>query len=545
MPVTEFDFKALNAYIISSADNNLRAKAKEAGKKYIGSSSSMTGVLAHFHYLLSWWRPVDTSTMSQGFPLLLRSFTRINRKPAAVFLRYKDGVYAIDGDKELDGGTILMSLGKSMEKLLTMPSDQFERYRRSHSDPIEAESSPETYHYSTCGDFLMRAQLDAYDPRLPGTGMFDLKTRATVSIRMMPGNPKEGLGYQIKGRFGTLESFEREYFDMIRSAFLKYSLQVRIGRMDGIFVAFHNVQRIFGFQYVSLPEMDKALHGQTDTALGDAEFRLSVKLWNKVLNKITEKFPEQSVRLHFETRDNTSPFMYIFAEPMEDTEIDALQAKGQSRMEKFERELLYPEPAQEVDSEAPQNVDLDSTSSVAPSDISAAKESENVETTQQTEKTVEAVEAKKTEETGETDEVEKVMETKQEGKKEERQDVPEGMEAQKGENEEEQRPVFAMSLSIRNLMNGKPVARPTRFTSQDTWNVEYNIGTFSESRGRTLFNQCRARRVKDNDPDEPSSTNNESNPFYFQLKNVSEMGRQWEAEQDKIEEEKGIIRYED
>jgi hypothetical protein len=30
----------------------------------------------------------------------------------------------------------------------------------------------------------MRSQLDAYDPRLPGTGMFDLKTRAAVSIRM-------------------------------------------------------------------------------------------------------------------------------------------------------------------------------------------------------------------------------------------------------------------------------------------------------------------------------------------------------------------------
>lgn len=29
----------------------------------------------------------------------------------------------------------------------------------------------------------MRSQLDCYDPRLPGTGVFDLKTRAALPIR--------------------------------------------------------------------------------------------------------------------------------------------------------------------------------------------------------------------------------------------------------------------------------------------------------------------------------------------------------------------------
>lgn len=30
----------------------------------------------------------------------------------------------------------------------------------------------------------MRSQLDCYDPRLPGTGVFDIKTRAALPIRM-------------------------------------------------------------------------------------------------------------------------------------------------------------------------------------------------------------------------------------------------------------------------------------------------------------------------------------------------------------------------
>ena len=39
---------------------------------------------------------------------------------------------------------------------------------------------------------------------------------------------------------------------MIRSTLLKYSMQARIGMMDGIFLAYHNTSRLFGFQYMPL-----------------------------------------------------------------------------------------------------------------------------------------------------------------------------------------------------------------------------------------------------------------------------------------------------
>lgn len=295
MPVAEFDFNALKEYITSSRDESLKAIAQERGKRYVGSSSSMTAALAHFHFLLSQWRPINTSMLSQGFPDKLRSFTALQRCPSAIFLRWKNGTYAIDADKEFDTANILSMLGKSMEKLLTLNTEDYERYRKTSSGQVsdEERNSPESFHYSTMGDFLMRSQLDAHDARLPGTGMFDLKTRAVVSIRMDAKNYEHGVGYQIKTQQGEWESFEREYFDMIRSAFLKYSLQVRMGRMDGIFVAFHNTERIFGFQYISLSEMDNCLHGQWDTTLGDQEFKLSLSLLNKVLDRATKKFPEQ------------------------------------------------------------------------------------------------------------------------------------------------------------------------------------------------------------------------------------------------------------
>lgn len=294
MPVAEFNFDALKEYITSSRDTALRDLAESYNKRYVGSSSSMTSVLAHFHFLLSQWRSINTTMLSREFPeAQATKFTEIQRNPSAIFLKWRNGSYAIDADKEFASANVLMLLGKSMEKLLTLNTEDFEKYRKSNPGRVSAEeqNAPEAYHYSTMGDFIMRSQLDAHDHRLPGTGMFDLKTRAVVSVRMDAINFEQGAGYQIKSRQGAWESFEREYFDMIRSAFLKYSLQVRMGRMDGIFVAFHNTDRIFGFQYISLAEMDSTLHGQWDTTLGDQEFKLSISLLNDILNKATKKYP--------------------------------------------------------------------------------------------------------------------------------------------------------------------------------------------------------------------------------------------------------------
>jgi hypothetical protein len=342
MPINEFDFSALKEYVTSSKDTTLIALAAEKQKKYTGSTSSMTQMLSHFHYLLSAWRPIDPSQTSRSFSPDFLTFTRILRAPAATFLHWKDGVYAIDADKEFDSANILSMLGKSMEKLLTLPKEEYEKYRKSKSDQLtmEEKNAEEAFHYTEMGDFMMRSQLDAHDERLPGAGMFDLKTRAVISIRMDARGYQKGRGYEIRNRLGQWESFEREYFDMIRSAFLKYSLQVRMGRMDGIFVAFHNTQRIFGFQYISLQEMDRAIHGSSNRNLGQQEFLLSLHLLNEALNRATEKFPGKSLRLHVETRPSDPPFMYIFAKPVTDQQIAEVQSANRAAIEKYEKEMM-------------------------------------------------------------------------------------------------------------------------------------------------------------------------------------------------------------
>jgi hypothetical protein len=38
-------------------------------------------------------------------------------------------------------------------------------------------------------------------------------------------------------------------------------MQMKIGRMAGAAVAFHNTQKIFGFEFIKLEEMEKRIFG--------------------------------------------------------------------------------------------------------------------------------------------------------------------------------------------------------------------------------------------------------------------------------------------
>ncbi|PLB49487.1 Pet127-domain-containing protein [Aspergillus steynii IBT 23096] len=521
MPVTEFDFASLKDYITSSKDNSLRNIAQKEKKKYIGSSSSMTSSLSHFHYLLSAWRGTDIRTLSQEFPDKLRTFTRLLRAPSAMFLKYQDGVYAIDADKEFDSANILMNLGKSMEKLLTLPKEEFERYRRSSENkisPEEEQAVPESYHYSTLGDFVMRSQLDAYDPRLPGTGMFDLKTRAVVSIRMDAQNFEHGLGYEIRDRYGAFESYEREFYDMIRAAFLKYSLQVRIGRMDGIFVAFHNIQRIFGFQYVSLPEMDLTLHGQKDTSLGDHEFRLSVSLWNKVLDKVTSRFPKQSVRLHFETRDSVNaPFMYIFAEPVTDEEIHAIQTKNQKEIDAYQQRILDLAPRE--DSASTPSQDGSQDASPPPTNQTTEEQSDVMED-----------EGRHYDSSAPPDEsfLSDMQKQAEEGDSD-KASLDNGKE------------LLAMSLMVRNKVNDKYVTRPSGFTEKDDWFVEYGLSEIEGAHAHDLYKACQQRRAKALAGRGEDETEVAANVYIRKLREITKAGRVFRAKEDMKDKQDGIV----
>lgn len=329
-----FDYEALPPYITSSQDNELETLARRTQSRYTGSTSSLTALLSHCYFLISGRKPPNLSGFSEGFKNLGNHFTVGASLPASIKLVLKPppggqanshNVYAIDADKSASGelensNYVLAALGKSMEKMLTVDDAEFQNFHRVErwkrdglSGGAGTPQEAEAYHYTKLSNFLMRSQLDCYDPRLPNK-TFDLKTRAAVAVRQDRANWIESSGYQIRTNLGLIESFEREYYDMVRAAFLKYGFQARIGGMDGIFVAYHNTKEIFGFQYVPLSELFERVFGTVE--MGEQAFTLSVRLLEAVLDSATKIFPDESLRLTMNVGEGRDPSMRVFVEPM-------------------------------------------------------------------------------------------------------------------------------------------------------------------------------------------------------------------------------------
>ncbi|KAF1946999.1 Pet127-domain-containing protein [Clathrospora elynae] len=521
MPVDEFDFDALSEYKTSSKDEDLLALTRRIGAKFTGSTSSMSGILQHFHFVLSNFRKLNHKMLSREFPDPSGRFSKITTGPSAVFLRHKDGVYAIDADKSYDRPNIMSWLGHSLEKLLTTERAEFERYRRSSPDKAPAEdNASRCYHYSKQGSIMMRSQLDAIDPRLPGTGVFDLKTRAVISIRMNHKEHKEGAGYQLRHALGEWESFEREFYDMTRATLLKYSLQVRMGRMDGIFIAYHNIERIFGFQYLSLSEIDAVLHGQKESRLGDQEFKLSIGLVDELLAKATAQFPDTSLRLHFESREGKTPFMYVFAEPVTEDQADEIQNAGVAAQTEFARtvvgvgkddpvvQAVWQDIQDDVDEQVGEEQgrtpvpDMSSEEVIQQEVAPTSSEGLSEETDQKATSTSDELEAKP---------------------------VSEG-------------PLMGWTLTVRSLVNGGYVDRPENFEDSDEWKIEYHIKDIPEETRWKLYNALKERRRQLIGQDDEEA--NKSLKHYRDLiQRYSDRGRKWRKQQDEMNEEKGVQMY--
>lgn len=88
--------------------------------------------------------------------------------------------------------------------------------------------------------------------------------------------------------------------DNFRAAFLKYIFQARIGKMEGIFVAYHNTTELLGFEYIALREMEQYIF---DTpAMADLSFDTTTKLLQLVLDAATKKCPNAPFRLSLHTK---------------------------------------------------------------------------------------------------------------------------------------------------------------------------------------------------------------------------------------------------
>lgn len=265
--IDEFKMDKIGSFTPSGRDNRLLKISHELNKSpkteinYMSSTSSMTGLLMKLHSALSNGRPINTSKFSSSFPPVSK-FSMFSKVPTSVVVTPKGkNIYSIDADRSTDTEITLSILGNALELMLTKTPEEFRNYlKSSDKEPLD---DPSAYHYAKIGKFLIRSQLDAYHGGLPGKGTFDIKTRAVCAIRMDIAHTNHfPTSYQINKIYGLFESFEREIYDAARIVMFKYSLQARLGNMDGIFMAFHNMRKLLGYQYLPLSEIDDYFFGE-------------------------------------------------------------------------------------------------------------------------------------------------------------------------------------------------------------------------------------------------------------------------------------------
>lgn len=94
--------------------------------------------------------------------------------------------------------------------------------------------------------------------------------------------------------------------------------------------------------------------------------------------------------------------------------------------------------------------------------------------------------------------------------------------------------LLAMTLTLRNKVNGEYVLRPERMTAADEWSIEYSLNEVSEpSRARALYKACQTRRGKKmGTPLVPEDAEVISD-YIQNLREMSAKGRAWRKEQDK------------
>lgn len=286
-------------YTPPSRDKNLLQAAKAANVRYVTGSSSITEELTHIYYLLSNFKTPDLTGLGKNYDAKWMMYMSAYRKPTTFMLRkLSPGLYAVDGDSGIVPALNkdLTEMGVVLEALLTTDSATYTRIIDPNTtmDKHEIEEilkGGHSHKMRKVGNMIVRSQIDCESTTPEGEKfVFEIKTRATAPIRYDVKNLHLYYDYKITHRSGITESFEREYFDLIRSILIKYYFQVKMGNMDGAFLCYHNTQEMFGFQYISINEIEKRVFGCKEFA--EIVFNTTLQIHQLIMDEVLKLFPD-------------------------------------------------------------------------------------------------------------------------------------------------------------------------------------------------------------------------------------------------------------
>ena len=291
----------LDTYMRPHEDPNLKKLMKKYTYKYSSSTSGISEFLTHFFYKLNNFKSPHFYNLSEAYTDEALKFMMFQRKPSSIILHKNDnGSYTINKNNIFEPKIefILLKMGKYMEKIFTNTPEEFhEKYMIKEKGGTTNEEivikEDDYFNFVGFDKILLRSQIDCQGKDKNGNSIVhEIKTRAIAPIRYDVWNYKDYLDYEITSLHGKHSSYEREFYDLIRGAFLKYLFQLKIGGMDGAFISYHNTQKVFGFEYVSLTDMERRILGNSN--FSDIIFKASLKLLTEVFDYITNDFPNES-----------------------------------------------------------------------------------------------------------------------------------------------------------------------------------------------------------------------------------------------------------
>lgn len=298
----EIDWNRVPGYKSPSKDPLLLKFAKETKTKYIMSTSTISSSLSQIYFLFSGFRSPDFDGISEAYDLSPKKFMLSQRKPSTNIIKPLDreaGIWAIDSDPGIFKmrHTILSDLGKVLERQLTMKEKDFNEafVIGKTSDAVHVEEDHHRF-MKLNNNICLRSQIDCRGTDADGKPIvYEIKTRALAPIRYDLPNYTKYLGYEIFSRNGIHSSFEREYYDLIRGGFMKYAFQLKIGRMDGAFIGYHNTLENSGFEYVKTTEIEERIFGSSYAA--NAAFVCCSKLLTALLDEILRELKHENFTL--------------------------------------------------------------------------------------------------------------------------------------------------------------------------------------------------------------------------------------------------------
>jgi len=180
-PPDQVVWERIPPFITSSRDPSLVQLAKKQGVNFMSSTSSSTPILSQMHFALTRFQPINMQFMSHWFRGMPTTHTRATVKPSSSILRRRG--LDLWGMDSLPSGSpkpnqILIELGKSMERQLTMDPELYDKLLVKKYDekgnvinlPTDPEDKLEddAHKFVKTSKMLLRSQLDCADPNVPG-----------------------------------------------------------------------------------------------------------------------------------------------------------------------------------------------------------------------------------------------------------------------------------------------------------------------------------------------------------------------------------------